>query len=480
MGSLSFGIPVFLKKLTDEFVKRGHSCYYLSVKNGKDIDGDVSLYNKLNIQAKRIDINADVDWRYNEYLKYSNKDVEDMVELSVLHHKLTHQINKSAQYIKEVKIYLENIRKADEEVGVDLFIVWGMRIRDRVIHHYAKKNNKKIYILEHGYFRPFTLTVDSKGINFENSLPRNREFYESLAIDKKRLSLYLKKPEFAISDQELSSQLNLIAKKHRKYRFYRILFINIKKVLNKKYALKKLIKLSKRKLYSFYSNRLEKKMLAQQNMSVKNIMTNACEYIFVPFQLQTDSQLLLFSPYIKTMRDLVQIVSKTVREYNSKYHTDISVIFKPHPMYKDKDSTLKLKEIVEMIIPFGNSFVTTEYSTNHLISRAAAIITVNSTVGIEALMSGKKVITLGQAFYNIDGIVNHAQSPDELLDVIDRTLKSTRDDSLVEKFLYYIRFEYFFEIYYLSPDQRSIIKLVDYILQNTEGVRFDAKSCETC
>ena len=38
-----------------------------------------------------------------------------------------------------------------------------------------------------------------------------------------------------------------------------------------------------------------------------------------------------------------------------------------------------------------------------VLKKAELVITLNSTVGIEALLYGKPVLTLGDAFYNIKG-----------------------------------------------------------------------------
>ena len=53
-------------------------------------------------------------------------------------------------------------------------------------------------------------------------------------------------------------------------------------------------------------------------------------------------------------------------------------------------------------------------NTQELIEKSAAVVTVNSTVGIEAMLHLKPVITLGDAFYAVPGLVRPCGRDDEL------------------------------------------------------------------
>lgn len=468
MGNLNFGIPVLLKALTDEFTSRGARCFYLSVSGGKDIDGDEVLYSKLDIQASRININNPIHGEKQEYKNYSRKELDDMIHLSYKTDELLNRENKRDIYLENVKTYLENLKKLDEEHPIDLFIVWGMRIRERTIYHYAKKHGIKIYVFEHGYFRPFTLTVDSKGVNAENSVPRTREFYEKIDFDQYRFEQYLNRPEAAVCDDQLSNKIQTIWESYKRSRigarqrirkeWYRIRKLTLKR------AIRKLIKYPI-KMATIPLSKLKQSVLIRYwNKAANRVLHEGKPYIFVPFQLQTDSQIVLNSPNVKLMKDMTELIASTVDEYNRRNQTNYRVIFKPHPLYKSKDPAFRLMDIMDICNKYKCGKLTTNIDTPTLIEHSDMVITVNSTVGIEALTAGKKVVTLGDAFYNIDGIVYHANSPEKLYETIEQAIKDPRDDELINKFLYYIRFHYFFEIYYLNPDQQSIKRLVDKLM----------------
>ncbi|WP_413378259.1 hypothetical protein [Alkalihalobacillus sp. 1P02AB] len=83
-----------------------------------------------------------------------------------------------------------------------------------------------------------------------------------------------------------------------------------------------------------------------------------------------------------------------------------------------------------------------KFNIHSLIKNALAVITINSTVGIEALTQHKRVITLGEALYNIEGITWHCKHPSDLANVLKTSLNEQVNHSLIDKYLYYLRFHY--------------------------------------
>jgi len=83
--------------------------------------------------------------------------------------------------------------------------------------------------------------------------------------------------------------------------------------------------------------------------------------------------------------------------------------------------------------------------TQEWLAAAKVVITVNSSAGVEALAFGRPVITLGKAFYNKEGIVFHCERADELSEKITEALQTPLDVSRIEKFVYFLRFQYLIE-----------------------------------
>lgn len=153
-------------------------------------------------------------------------------------------------------------------------------------------------------------------------------------------------------------------------------------------------------------------------------------YLFVPFQVPIDTQVLINSPWIRSMEDFYQALLDSVDALPEGYR----LVVKEHPSSKFGYSHLHDRH---PDIMFANA-----NDTEELIDRAQAIITLNSTVGIESLLIGRPVITLGNAFYNIDGLVAHADNVERLRALINKPDDLPFDEELVHGFLSWLKHEY--------------------------------------
>jgi len=103
------------------------------------------------------------------------------------------------------------------------------------------------------------------------------------------------------------------------------------------------------------------------------------DFVFVPFQVESDSQIINFSPRIKKMQQLV--------DYICSFVTD-KIIFKLHP--KDDPGEIKYPDRCKIY---------NRGTTHDFLPVCKYVVTINSTVGVEALIYNKPLITLGGAFY---------------------------------------------------------------------------------
>ena len=147
-------------------------------------------------------------------------------------------------------------------------------------------------------------------------------------------------------------------------------------------------------------------------------------FIFVPFQVPSDSQILDFSPWIKSMEHFYEILLKIAKE-----RPDLQFVIKEHPSFK-----LKIVNKVEDIknITFSNFGETKE-----LIEKSDAVMTINSSVGLEGLILSKKVIVLGLANFALENLVLIANDDTELLRVLDELGEWSYDEELRVSFLKY-------------------------------------------
>jgi capsular polysaccharide export protein len=147
-------------------------------------------------------------------------------------------------------------------------------------------------------------------------------------------------------------------------------------------------------------------------------------FVFVPFQVPSDMQILKHSPWVRDMPGFHDLLLQLTER------CDLTFVVKEHPSFpiSIKDKVRKHPRII-----FANN-----NDTADLIARSKAVLTINSTVGLEALSRNKPVVSLGKAIYNIPEIVRHARTMDELVAAL-LTLGEWRPEETVrDAFLRYV------------------------------------------
>jgi len=255
-----------------------------------------------------------------------------------------------------------------------IFIWNGKKFHQAIAHEVAKKLRIKPVFFENGVL-PNTTTMDFKGVNASNSLPRNASFYEKLHFSK---------------GQTLPQQLVTREAKTKK----------------------------------------------------KTFTTPLPEiYIFVPFQVAYDTQIIQHSPWIPDMFEFYKILEWLSSQIN------IPFVLKEHPSDRVSDYT-QLHQRASDKIHFSSK------ETQVLIENADVVISINSSVVMESLLFSKRVMVLGEAFFAIDGIVKTAHSKEEMLAVLQGLENWEFDEGLVQKFLKYIYFDYLIPDSWREPTSR--------------------------
>lgn len=178
-------------------------------------------------------------------------------------------------------------------------------------------------------------------------------------------------------------------------------------------------------------------------------------YLFLPFQVPNDTQIVVNSPWIKSME---QLLIETVNALVSLNDETIYLVVKEHPSWKLSHKHLHNKHS-NVVFANGNN-------TENLIKGSLGVITINSTVGIEALLLNKKVITLGDACYNIDGLVQHACDQRTLKYAIKNLELWHCDQLLRDKFLSFISKVYAIPTKWSQADDDNFLAIESRLRNN--------------
>lgn len=106
------------------------------------------------------------------------------------------------------------------------------------------------------------------------------------------------------------------------------------------------------------------------------------DYIFIPFQVSRDTQIFYNSSNIKNMEQLLDLSVEAIEGLNKTLKRHIKIIVKEHP---EDMSRNKYRDLKQRYKDNDSVVFVQKYNTKSLIKKAMLIITINSTVGVEAL-----------------------------------------------------------------------------------------------
>lgn len=149
------------------------------------------------------------------------------------------------------------------------------------------------------------------------------------------------------------------------------------------------------------------------------------KYVYYPFHVPLDVQLTARCPEFFDQEGLVKKIADAVPEGYKLY-------IKEHPAAIGGHSLSKLKAALQnnkirLIHPGQNSY--------DIIKNAACIVTVNSKVGVEAIMQGRPVVVLGRTFYRGKGVTVDVKNLDDLPKAIAEAVGQIPDMEVSRRFL---------------------------------------------
>jgi capsular polysaccharide export protein len=124
-------------------------------------------------------------------------------------------------------------------------------------------------------------------------------------------------------------------------------------------------------------------------------------FLFCPLQVPDDSQVKLFSGWCGGMAGFLSALQQAARLLPEGWHLRL----KEHPSAKQS-----LGPLIEPLLAEGRVVLDNATDSFAQVAAARGVVTLNSSMGLQAFFYDKAVITLGRAFFNLPGLVNHADS----------------------------------------------------------------------
>jgi len=299
-----------------------------------------------------------------------------------------------------------------------VFLFGDCRLYQSIAIEIAQKLGIETYVFEEGYIRPNYITLEKWGVNNFSLIPRDREFYENLTSKEYKHKLDLPtNPSFF--KMAMSASLYYIFAYFGKFRYpYYKHHRELHPFKEFFYAIRNLYRKYKYKLIEHN----------KQDEIIKK------KFFFVPLQTYNDFQLKTHSQF-NTIEEFITIVIDSFAKVNLD---DTYLVIKHHPMDRGrKDYKKYIKELASSLGIDDRVIVVYDLHLPTLLSHAIGTITINSTVGLQALYHNSPVKVLGNAIYDIDGLCDQKS--------LDNFFKTP-----------------------IKPDRRLFEKFRGYLINNTQ------------
>ncbi|EIN8062809.1 capsule biosynthesis protein [Campylobacter coli] len=282
---------------------------------------------------------------------------------------------------KDLENFYENFFK---EKKIDAIVMYN---DCRLIHAKAIKVARKlgigIWIFEEGYLRPYCITFEKDGVNANSSLPRDKNFYLSCNILTKE------------SIKEILGGFKFMAFSAFLYWLFSFLlapFFNNKLHHRTLFPFEFLFWF--RSLYRKYLYKFTEKKLNQKIYSLEK------KYFLAILQVYNDTQ--IKHHYKKSIEEFIE---ELILSFANHARAKSYLIFKHHPMDRGYRNYSKLiNELSQKYHVEGRIFYVHDTYLPTLLKNALGCITINSTVGLSAILEGCPTKVCGNAFYDFEGL----------------------------------------------------------------------------
>ena len=178
--------------------------------------------------------------------------------------------------------------------------------------------------------------------------------------------------------------------------------------------------------------RIVQRAPAKTKLSAMPVVKQTGHYLFVPLQVPGDSQLRLFGGQFRTVPDFIDALFAAADHLPENWHLKI----KEHP-------TAAISFADQIIGRNQRVLLDNSSDTFALVEGSSGVVTVNSSVGLEAMFFDKPVIACGDCFWGIPGVADSAIDCAAIASAFRNAETLSFDKELRSAFLNYLLDEYY-------------------------------------
>jgi hypothetical protein len=176
----------------------------------------------------------------------------------------------------------------------------------------------------------------------------------------------------------------------------------------------------------FVSNYARERTRAQAARRLYSKLEQDRRFVYFPLHVTDDYKIKRVIPHCVDQASLIEQVAAALPH-------GYDLVLKEHPMSVGRNSLGMLRRLARI----ENVRLLDPHTSSHeLIERSQGIVVISSTVGLEALMYTKPVLTLGQPFYSGYGVTLDVDSFREIRDQVPALLEFSPERERILQFLH--------------------------------------------
>jgi capsular polysaccharide export protein len=177
-------------------------------------------------------------------------------------------------------------------------------------------------------------------------------------------------------------------------------------------------------------------------------------FLFCPLQVPGDSQVTLFAGWTGGMEGFLNALAMAAPHLPPGWHLRL----KEHPSAKTP-----LASHLAPLLATGRVVLDNATDSFAQIAAARAVVTLNSSMGLQAFFHDKPVVTLGRTFWSLPGLATRAPDQPALNTLFANPETLTFDPTLRAAFISWLAADYYpaFTLAPLSFDRPAFIALLD-------------------
>lgn len=248
-------------------------------------------------------------------------------------------------------------------------------------------------IFELGYLRPSFITLERRGVNARSGLSRDPAFYRSLPEPGPPARLAHQGPPQRSPWLRLAKTGTFITHAFQRY-----------PLLPYRHKLQP----TPWDLWAQYLGILRGLLYPRSEAPLRRSLRQGSRYMLVALQVASDSQIQESSPY----RGMEPLIEEVTASFAAHAPGELRLVFKHHPRDRGYNHYGRLLARLRRRhnIPSGRLLYLHDAPLRPLLTsrRCGGLITVSSSVGLEALAAGVPVKLMGDTFFAIPGLVDQA------------------------------------------------------------------------